>query len=174
MTYETEHPDFATSSPKSRRTGRRVLGIDPGIAGALVLLVDGEVTAVADMPIVTARGKRRVCPAQLATLIASWCPIEHAVIEAASARPRQGVSSMFGYGRGYGIAIGVLSALGVPFTEVSAVAWKRQLAVPSDKDGARFRAGQLLPSAVKHWPLIKHHGRAEACMLALVAARGAP
>jgi hypothetical protein len=60
----------------------RILGVDPGIAGALVLLVDGEVTEVADMPIVTVRGKRRVCPAQLATLLASWYPIESCIIEA--------------------------------------------------------------------------------------------
>jgi hypothetical protein len=152
----------------------RVLGIDPGIAGALVLLVNGEVTEVADMPVVTARGKRRVCPAQLATLLAGWCPIEHCVIEAASARPGQGVSSMFGYGRSYGICIGTLSALGIAYTEISPVSWKNRLAVPGDKDGARFRAGQLLPAAVKHWPLVKHHGRAEAALLALIAARGAP
>jgi crossover junction endodeoxyribonuclease RuvC len=151
----------------------RVLGIDPGIAGACVLIKDGEVIAVADMPVVTARGKRRVCPAQLAALLASWCPIEHCMIEAASARPGQGVSSMFGYGRSYGVVLGVLSALGISFTEVSAVSWKRTLAVPSDKDAARARAGQLLPAAAKHWPLQRHHGRAEAALLGLLALRSA-
>jgi crossover junction endodeoxyribonuclease RuvC len=78
---------------------------------------------------------------------------------------------MFGYGRSYGIAIGVLSALGISFTEISAVSWKRKLAVPSDKDGARFRASQLLPTAAKHWPLVKHHGRAEAALLAFLGGR---
>jgi crossover junction endodeoxyribonuclease RuvC len=125
------------------------------------------------MPVVAVRGKKRVCPAQLATLIASWCRVDHCVIEAASARPGQGVSSMFNFGRSYGIAIGVLSALGVPFTEVAAVSWKRTLGVPSDKDGARFRASQLLPAAAKHWPNRGHHGRAEASLLGLIALRGA-
>src|SRR5262249_15707897 len=100
--------------------------------------------------------------------------IEHCVIEAASARPRQGVSSVFSYGRSYGITIGVLSALGVPFTEVSAVAWKRKLAVPADKGASPARPGQLLPAAAKHWPLVKHHGRGEAALVGLLASRGAP
>jgi len=145
----------------------RLLGIDPGIGGALALLSDGEVIEIADMPVVTSRGKRRVDPAQLAALIASWRPIDHAGIELATARPGQGSVSMLGYGRSYGIVVGVLSALGIPYSEITAPGWKRKLSVPSDKGAARLRAGQLLPAAARHWPFVKHHGRAEAALLAL-------
>jgi len=45
-------------------------------------------------------------------------------------------------------------------TIVAPVRWKRALAVPAGKDGARARASALLPRAAHLWPLVKHDGRA--------------
>src|SRR5262249_48398663 len=151
-------------------TAMRTLGIDVGIAGAFVLMVDGTVIAVADMPVVIVRKKHRVDPAQAAALIASWTRIDHAVLELVNAMPSQDVTGMFGFGS-TGIILGILAALVIPYTEVAPASWKRQLQVPADKGGSRFRASQLLPGAVQHWPLIKHHARAEAALLALLGER---
>jgi crossover junction endodeoxyribonuclease RuvC len=146
--------------------GLRVLGVDPGVGGALALLVNSELVEIADVPVVEVRGKRRIDPAQLVTLIASWKP-DIAIVEHAAAMPKQGVSSMFGFGKSAGLVLGVLAGLRVPTTEITAAKWKRALQVPAGKDGARARAGQLLPTAAHHWPLKRHDGRAEAALLAL-------
>jgi crossover junction endodeoxyribonuclease RuvC len=43
--------------------------------------------------------------------------------------------------------------------------------VPAGKDAARARACELLPRLADRWPLVKHHGRAEAALLALYGIR---
>lgn len=96
-------------------------------------------------------------------------PVSHAYIERAQAMPKQGVRSMFTYGVGFGILLGVLAALDIPWTPVGAAAWKRAMAVPAAKDGARARASQLLPTAAEQWRLKGKHGRAEAALIALWA-----
>ena len=85
--------------------------------------------------------------------------------------PGQGVSGVFAFGKAYGIAVGVLAAMGTPLSFISPVVWKRALQVPAAKDGARARASQLMPAAVHHWPLVKHHGHAEAALIALYGLR---
>jgi hypothetical protein len=69
------------------------------------------------------------------------------------------------------ILIGVIAARSIPLTLVPPVRWKRALAVPKAKDGARARASQLLPGAAHQWQLRRHDGRAEAALLALYGAR---
>lgn len=147
-----------------------VAGIDPGIGGAVAFL-EGEKLTVVDMPTLQLprgdKSKREIDAHALARLIAEHRP-DHAVIERVSAMPGQGVTSMFSFGRSFGTAIGVLAALGVPFTLVSPVAWKRVMRVPRSKEGARARASQLMPQAANQWPLKRHHGRAEATLLCLL------
>lgn len=145
----------------------KVLGIDPGAKGGVAVVADGRVIVAADMPTVTDKGKARVDPAGLASLLRSFGPVDEAIIERVGAMPGQGVSSMFTFGKAAGIAIGVVSALGIPVTEIVPAKWKADLRVPANKDGARSRASQLLPSGASYWPLVKHDGRAEAALLAL-------
>jgi crossover junction endodeoxyribonuclease RuvC len=149
-----------------------VAGIDPGLDGAVAFL--GEDLTVVDMPVLQlSRGgkqKRELDAHALARLL-STTSIDHAFVEAVGARPGQGVTSMFSLGRSVGIIVGVLAALDIPLTMAAPAAWKRSLAVPKAKDGARARASQLLPAAAAHWPLKRHHGRAEAALLALYGSR---
>lgn len=150
-----------------------VAGIDPGLDGAIALLEDGVAT-VHDMPTLTlargAKSKREVDTHGLVRLLRSTA-IDHAYVEAVAARPGQGVSSMFSFGRSLGIVIGVLAALDIPLSMASPVVWKRTLAVPKAKDAARARASQLLPRSAHLWPLKKHDGRAEACLIGLYGLR---
>lgn len=147
----------------------RVLGIDPGAGGAVALVAGAQQTlmGVADMPVqVTDRGRRRVDAGQLVTLVAAWSPIDHAVIELVGPMPRDGSAGSFWFGRSAGICEGVLAALGVSYSLVSPVMWKRRLGVPTNKDAARARASELF-GGQDWWPLKKHDGRAEAAMIAL-------
>ena len=155
---------------------RFIVGVDPGLGGALAFLADDEVVIVEDMPTLKiTRGKsarRELDLSTLSRVIDERAPsIRHAFVELASARPGQGVASMFSFGRTYGATLGILAANFIPTTIVTPARWKRALGVPAAKDGARLRAGQLLPRAAYLWPSAVHAGRAEAAMIALHGAR---
>ena len=78
--------------------------------------------------------------------------------------PGQGTRSMFTTGDGYGLSIGLVTTLQLPYTSVRSGVWKRSLALGKDKEASRLRAIQLYPGADLR--LKKHHGRAEALLLA--------
>jgi len=150
-----------------------ILGIDPGLEGAFCFF-DGTTAEIVDTPVLAVqrggKAKRDLDPHQIAQIIAARKP-DQAFVELVGAMPGQGVSSTFAFGKGFGIVIGVLAALGVPFTLVPPSTWKKALQVPIGKDAARQRASQLLPAASHQWPLKKHDGRAEAALIALYGSR---
>jgi crossover junction endodeoxyribonuclease RuvC len=79
-----------------------------------------------------------------------------ALIEAVHAMPKQGVTSMFTFGKGYGFLRACLIASGTAFEEVTPQAWLKGLAIPTGKkkegsdnawkDYLRGKAQQLFPS----------------------------
>jgi crossover junction endodeoxyribonuclease RuvC len=146
-----------------------VLGIDPGFSGAMAWLDLGGDLHVEDMPTLAVerngKTKRDMDLAVLVDLVERHRPA-FAVVERVGAMPGQGVSSMFAFGKGFGSILGVLAALRVPVELVTPAIWKRTLAVPPGKDGARLRASQLLPAHGGNWRRAKDDGRAEASMLA--------
>lgn len=153
-----------------------ILGLDPGLSGALAFLADDGAVAVEDMPVLQltrgGKNKREIDLTALARLIDERAAdIVHAYVEQAGAMPGQGSTSMFAFGKAYGVALGIIAANFVPITTVSPVRWKKAMAVPKGKDAARARASQLLPRSARLWPLVKHDGRAEAALLALYGAR---
>lgn len=149
--------DDAFSSPRTNRDTRsgRVLGIDPGVAGGLALLVDGRCVDAADMPVreePKSRGgiRRRVDAEGVAALLDRWQP-QRAVIEQVFASPGMGVSSAFSFGHGYGVLEAALALRGIDYRPVRPSVWKRALSVPVSKNEAQDLASQLL--GAEHWPL---------------------
>src|SRR4051812_44494106 len=111
-----------------RRPGKPMhlyLGLDPGLSGAVTLLSsDGKIIMLADMP-ATARGvgrvKHEVDSVGIARLLQPYSrDIAHGVVENVSARPGQGVASMFSLGHSFGTATAVLACLGIAFELMSA------------------------------------------------------
>ena len=148
----------------------KILGIDPGLSGGLAFrysdgYIDAQPVPILELKIRKTK-KRVINTHALAELLKKYSP-KHAFIERQQAMPKQGVSSTFRTGLGYGIYIGILATLLIPFTEVSAAKWKKDMNVPADKDGALLRASQLMPKYVNLWPLKKDNGIAEAALLAL-------
>lgn len=148
-----------------------ILGIDPGLSGALCLM--GDVThhsEIIDIPTFSlsrnGKNKREVDAIGLSNAINEHLPIKHCFIEQVGAMPGQGVSSVFAFGKSYGVIIGVLAARGIPVTYVHPRVWKKALGVPAAKDGARARASQLLPRLSAKWSRAKDDGRAEAALIA--------
>ena len=142
-----------------------IWGIDPGINGALAAFhVEEGHLDIHDMPIMEVRGKKTVSP-QLVKNILS----EHhgpVCIERVGAMPGQGVSSMFNFGKGYGILLGVVAGLDMPIVEVAPPTWTKSLKVPQGKDGHRARACELLPAYSQMFARKKDDGRADAALLA--------
>jgi crossover junction endodeoxyribonuclease RuvC len=145
-----------------------ILGIDPGLGGALAWLDDlGHLIEVRDMPV----SGGEILPAVLADMLnAERRRPVHAFLERVASRPGQGVASMFKFGRGVGQVEGVLAALGVPVSLVTPAKWKGSLRIPADKGAARIRAAQLWPGLAGTFARVKDDGRAEAALIGLYGA----
>lgn len=152
-------------------TGSCTLGVDPGLDGALALLSPDGDLIVHDMPVFNLKTKRVVDEYGLARLVDDWsAQIGCAWLEQVGVRPGEGAVGAFSFGRGYGILRGVLAANFLTIHDVTPAKWKGALKVRGEKDESRARAAALFPAHGALWPLKKHHGRAEA---ALIAAYGA-
>src|SRR5262249_41123411 len=153
-----------------RGTAAVSIGIDPGLTGAVAVLApDGTLQALHDTPtlkLLTRRGVRQEydVPGLLALLEPYRGSQSHVLIESSQALPGQGVRSMWTTGYGYGLWIGVLGALQLPYTAVRPQIWKKAFSLGKDKEAARLRAMQLFPGADLRRK--KDHGRAEALLLA--------
>ena len=156
---------------------RLVLGIDPGIAGAVAVIeiADGivgiapKLVDVVDIPILGTAAKTRVDAIGLRNWIASYHP-DFAGVERAGSMPRQGVASAFKYGRAAGTIEGVIACCGIPMVLVEPSKWKRTFHLNSDKEASRQLAIGLFPHAHNQLNLRRHHQRAEAMLIALFAA----
>ena len=140
----------------------RMAGIDPGKSGAIAFL-PGDL--IFDMPVMQWGKRETVDGVALADLFREHCP-DHVFIERVNSMPKQGVASSFAFGQSFGIAIGVVAALQIAHTFVTPQQWKKDMRVSSEKNAARARASQLMPALSHNWPLVKHHGRAEAALIA--------
>lgn len=154
----------------------RVLGVDPGLGGALGLVESSlDVVLARDMPVAkSGTGQRReVVPALLADFVREWRP-DVAFVEKVHAMPAQGVSSVFTFGQGYGVVRGVLAALDVPVHLITPGLWKARLSLTADKAGARAMAMRLFPRDAALFSRVRDDGRAEAVLIAYFGSQHFP
>jgi len=144
-------------------TSRCILGIDPGLSGALAFYFTDAPDRVITLDMPIADGN--VSGSLIANEIRTHAPCI-AVIESVGAMPGQGVSSMFNFGKSFGSAIGAVSALNIPIQFVSPAKWKRHYGLSSDKEECRARALNLFPACAANFARKKDHGRAEAALIA--------
>lgn len=146
---------------------RTILGVDPGLYGAsFVLYPDGSGVAF-PTPILDL-GKKQIDGYAYARWLDLLDPLpDVAVVELVGARPGQGGSSMFNFGFGTGLLVGLLQAHHISVERPTPQKWKKALHVPAEKDGARARASVLMPRHAHLWPRKKDDGIAEAALLAL-------
>jgi crossover junction endodeoxyribonuclease RuvC len=116
------------------------LGIDPGLKGGLATfqepLLDGDRVCVRVMPV---EGKWIQCQ-RIVDWLQVIAPIGgrniHAIVEQVGSMPKQGLSSTFKFGTGYGQIIGMLQTLEIPYTLVRPQAWKGVVLAGTSKDKA--------------------------------------
>lgn len=141
-----------------------IIGIDPGVGGAIAAVEDGHVTAW-DMPTVEIRGKRHVDPHGLIQRLQMLPRIEMAVIEHVQGVQGTGATSAFSFGRSFGVVEGVLAGMAVPTTHVRPQAWTKALNVSRDKGEHRRVAMGLWPACASLFSRVKDDGRADAALL---------
>ena len=151
------------------------IGIDPGISGAIAVLdFDGNVT-IYDMPImqytVGKKTKNRIDLVGVRNLLRDRANSGHSVfIEEVNAMPGQGVTSMFNMGYGLGALHAIFICLYLRTVRVRPQMWKKEFGlVKKDKSDSIRIAQDLFPMA--DITLKKHHGRAEALLLAAYGMR---
>lgn len=98
-----------------------ILGIDPGLSGAIAWLSRDD-KGVVTMPVID--GRIELCA--VSGLISAKRP-DFAVIERQWPRPGGSASSTFTNGLNYGLLIGILISRGIPFVEVPPQTWKLAL-----------------------------------------------
>jgi len=149
------------------------LGIDPGLHGGIAALdTSGAIVGLWLMPV--AGGE--VHAAGIADLLRSLrCRDSHqdigqVCLEKVAAMPKQGVSSTFRFGTGWGMVRGVCAALALPVMLVPPTVWKKRvlLGLSHDKAGAVQFCASRWPTADLVLPgcRVPHDGLADALCLA--------
>lgn len=128
-------------------------GIDPGNTGCLALIFENERIEFHDAPatiVQTGKKNRTVLvPQEMGNILRSIMGYDcHVYVEKVSAMPKQSPNSMFNFGMGYGMWLGVLSALLIPYTLVTPQRWKKEqmAGMGKEKSASCVRAAQLFPS----------------------------
>jgi len=139
-----------------------IAGIDCGYkTGGVGLVGDGWVE-VHDLPTYSEGGLNSLALADILESV----DVDHVVIESQQAMPRQGVSSTFKLGMGYGQITATVAMTRIPFTTVTPAKWKRAMNLPKDKDAARRLATQWYPDIADQLKRKKDEHRAEALLIA--------
>jgi len=138
-----------------------ILGIDPGISGGIALLGRKNGTAWLQTKV------KHMTPHDIAlTLDEIKHRITKCYIERVHSMPKQGVRSTFTFGQNFGMYVGILTALKIPFAYVSPGTWQRVMGCLSkgDKNVTKKKAQELFPQltithAVADALLIAEYGR---------------
>ena len=130
----------------------RIIGIDPGLSGAIAILDDNKIKELFDMPVMPdgKKNKKQLNSALLVKLInENIKSLENTVmvVEQVNAMPGQGVTSMFNFGQTFGAIKGICAALGLPIFFVRPAKWKKHFElINSSKDASRTKTIEMYPS----------------------------
>jgi len=141
----------------------RVVGIDPGLSGAIAVL-DEDSVDLFDIPTWNVgEGSRRTYNVPgLVDLLRSLAPATFVVEHQSPRRENPAVS--FKVGLGYGILLGILCALELRHFMVSPQGWQRAMYAGTGKSGK----DRSIEVASRLWPNIRitRHDQADALLIA--------
>lgn len=149
----------------------RIIGIDPGLSGAVAVLTGSDSLIVIDMPTMTVerngKSKRQVSASELAAIFANFNSDDtHVFVEKVSAMAGQGVTSVFSFGRSFGMIEGILAAFRLPVTYVAPATWVKAVGRGQGKDASRARAMELFPNNQADFKRVKDDGRSDSALIA--------
>ena len=151
-----------------------IIGIDPGISGAICFFENGKVLDAIEMPSMAEgkKSKRQVNGSQIYNEISKRINEVsnqdiRVVIEQVSAMPGQGVTSMFNFGQSFGILKGICSAMQLSVYFVRPTKWKKYFnLINSEKDASRTRAIEIFPYYSSYLSRKKDSNKADAILIA--------
>lgn len=148
------------------------MGVDPGKSGAACLLFSKEHVLFFDWP-KDDNVFDVFCQIKLWNSDYNICSC---ILEKVSSMPKQGVKSMFTFGRNYGMWETVIAVNTIPYILYTPQAWRKGLVTKSDgkdtKQAVRNVARKLFPSLVNELQGPKggwKDGRADALLMAFKA-----
>ena len=150
----------------------KIIGIDPGLSGAIAILEDNKVLSIFDMPVMAEgkKNKRQLNSAQLVDIIKENIKINDdiaVVVEQVNAMPGQGVTSMFNFGQTFGAIKGVCAALKLPIFFVRPSKWKKHFdLLNASKDSSRTKVIEMYPSLSNQLTKKKDVNKSDAILIA--------
>ena len=150
-----------------------IIGMDPGISGAICFFENGEVKEIIEMPNMAdgKKNKRQINGPQVYNEISSRIkntPKKEivVVIEQVSAMPGQGVTSMFNFGQSFGVLKGICSAMQLSMYFIRPVKWKKYFGlIKTEKDASRTKVIEIFPYISSQLSRKKDSNKADAILI---------
>ena len=150
-----------------------IIGIDPGINGAISIIENKKIIEVYDTPTMIdgKKNKRQINGAQVTNIFKERLNGEKevvVVVEHVNAMPGQGVTSMFNFGQSFGVIKGICAALNLPIYFVRPSKWKKHFnLIKTNKDASRTKVIEAYPEISSKLHRKKDSNRADAILIAL-------
>ena len=149
-----------------------IIGIDPGVSGAISILENKKIIDIFDMPTMIdgKKSKRQINGSQVTNIIEEAINDDKevvVVVEHVNAMPGQGVTSMFNFGQSFGVIKGICSALRLPIYFVRPTKWKKYFnLIKTNKDASRTKVIQAYPEISNQLSRKKDSNKADAILIA--------
>ena len=149
-----------------------IIGIDPGINGAISVIENKKILEVYDTPTMIdgKKNKRQINGSQVTNIIKERLKDGKeiiVVVEHVNAMPGQGVTSMFNFGQSFGVIKGICSALSLPIYFVRPAKWKKHFnLIKTNKDASRTKVIQTYPEISSKLSKKKDSNKADAILIA--------
>ena len=150
----------------------KIIGIDPGLSGAIAVMEDNKVLNLFDIPVMSEgkKNKRQLNSALLVSLLKQNISKNEeiaVVVEQVNAMPGQGVTSMFNFGQTFGAIKGICAALKLPIFFVRPSKWKKHFElINSSKDSSRTKAIEMYPTLSNQLAKKKDVNKSDAILIA--------
>ncbi len=150
----------------------KIIGIDPGLSGAIAILQNNKVINIFDIPVMSEgkKNKRQLNSALLVNLLKENINNGEevvVVVEQVNAMPGQGVTSMFNFGQTFGALKGICAALELPIFFVRPSKWKKHFElINSSKDASRTKAIEMYPNLSNQLAKKKDVNKSDAILIA--------
>ena len=149
-----------------------IIGIDPGVSGAISVLENKKVIDIFEMPTMIdgKKNKKQVNGSQITNIIKEEINKKKeiiVVVEHVNAMPGQGVTSMFNFGQSFGVLKGICAALSLPIYFVRPTKWKKYFNfIKTNKDASRTKVIQIYPEISGKISRKKDSNKADAILIA--------
>lgn len=132
-----------------------IIGIDPGLTGAIAKISDTDLVSVQDMPTKKLGKKNKVDGAALSEILKD---AKHIYLEDVASRPGQGVVSVFTFGEGFGVIKGVCESLGIPYSLIKPNEWQKRFGLNTGTKDKAKKKKEIADKCLSFYPKAELYG----------------